>query len=311
MIDILMATYNGETFLREQLDSILRQSNTEWRLIIRDDCSTDNTVQIVQTYCKRYPDKFVLIQADVPSGSAQNNFFQLIKYLQEYGTADYIMFADQDDVWLLQKIQLTLNKIYELENRYGADMPLLVHTELTVVDAELKIINPSMFTMQNMDAKRDKLNNILVQNIVTGCTMMVNKPLMDMVTEIPQHAIMHDMWLALIAAAFGQIGFVDKPTILYRQHGSNANGAKRVKSLKYVARKLSNITDVHQGLAKQYRQANEFAQIYQDILPAKQQDMLNAYGALICSNPLQRVALLTKYRLYKKGIARKLGQILL
>lgn len=103
MIDILMATYNGEKYLRPQLDSILRQSNTDWRLIIRDDCSTDNTVQIIREYQQQYPDKFILVQADAPSGSAQNNFFQLIKYWQQHGTADYVMFADQDDVWLQKK----------------------------------------------------------------------------------------------------------------------------------------------------------------------------------------------------------------
>ena len=108
MIDILMATYNGETYLREQIDSILRQSNTDWRLIIRDDCSTDSTVRIIQEYQAQYPDKFVLIQADTPSGSAQNNFFQLIRYWQQHGGAEYVMFADQDDVWLRNKIQITL-----------------------------------------------------------------------------------------------------------------------------------------------------------------------------------------------------------
>ncbi len=310
MIDILMATYNGEKYLCEQLDSILRQSNKNWRIIIRDDCSTDNTVTIIQEYQAQYPDKVVLIQADSPSGSAQNNFFQLIKYWQQHGDANYIMFADQDDVWMQNKIQRTLHHMQILEQHYGRNIPLLVHTDLMVVDAELNVINPSMFAMQNMDANRDQLNHILVQNIVTGCTMMVNKPLLDMVAEIPQHAIMHDMWLALIAAAFGQIGFVDEAAILYRQHGNNANGAKNVRTLRYFLWKLIGAKEIHHGLIKQYHQAEELLNLYGTVLDEQQQNMLQAYGAMESYSIVQKYRVLKKYKLYKKGFVRVLGQIL-
>ena len=311
MIDILMATYNGEKYLCEQLDSILRQSNKNWRLIIRDDCSTDNTVTIIQEYQAQYPDKVVLIQADSPSGSAQNNFFQLIKYWQQHGDANYIMFADQDDVWMQNKIQRTLHHMQMLEQHYGRNIPLLVHTDLMVVDTELNVINPSMFAMQNMDANRNQLNHILVQNIVTGCTMMVNKPLLDMVAEIPQHAIMHDMWLALIAAAFGQIDFVDEAAILYRQHGNNANGAKNVRTLRYFLWKLIGAKEIHHGLIKQYRQADELLNLYGTMLDEQQQNMLQAYGAMESYNIMQKYRVLKNYKLYKKGLIRKLGQILI
>ena len=107
MIDILMATYNGEKFLRPQLDSILQQSNQDWQLVIRDDCSTDRTVEVIKEYQLLRPEQIRLIQAEQPSGSAQNNFFQLL----QYSSAEYTMFADQDDVWLPQKIQLTLDKM--------------------------------------------------------------------------------------------------------------------------------------------------------------------------------------------------------
>ena len=310
MIDILMATYNGEKYLREQLDSILRQSNTDWRLIIRDDCSNDSTVQIIQEYQAQYPDKLVLIQADTPSGSAQNNFFQLIKYWQQHCDTQYIMFADQDDVWLQNKVQTTLAEMQQLEQQRGREIPLLVHTDLIVVDAELNVINPSMFAMQNMDAKRDKLNNILVQNIVTGCTMMVNKLLLDMVTEIPKRAVMHDMWLALIASAFGHICFVEEVTILYRQHDSNANGAQDVKSMKYFFWKLTSADEIHKGLVRQYRQAEEFLKIYQEQLDINQKYMLSAYSMMDEKNILEKFAVLNNNQLYKKGFIRILGQLL-
>lgn len=306
MIDILMATYNGEPYLRAQLESLLHQTCQEWRLIIRDDCSNDRTVEIIKEYQLLRPGQIQLIQAEQPGGSAQNNFFQLMKY----STAEYVMFADQDDVWFPQKIEITLHEMLKMEQRYGVRKPLLVHTDLTVVDAQLRVLNASLFRMQEMDAARNQLNNILVQNIVTGCTMMVNRALKELVTDIPKYSIMHDMWLALIAAAFGQIGFVDKATMLYRQHGNNANGAKNVKTLKYIFMKLTSRNDIHNNLVKQYRQAGEFNELYDVLLTQQQKDMLEAYSKLEHKNIVQKLMLLQKYRLYKKGFVRIVGQIL-
>lgn len=307
MIDILMATYNGEKFLRPQLDSILQQSNQDWRLMIRDDCSTDETVEVIKEYQLLRPEQIRLIQAEQPSGSAQNNFFQLL----QYSSAEYTMFADQDDVWLPQKIQLTLDKMQQMVQQYGAETPLLVHTDLAVVDSFLRILNPSLFQMQNMDAARNKLNNILVQNIVTGCTMMVNRPLLDLVTEIPKHAVMHDMWLALVAAAFGEIGFVDRATMLYRQHGDNANGAKNVKTISYTIQKLRRMKEIHANLLEQYHQAREFLSLYEKLLKPEQKALLQAYSSLENSGVLKKINVLTNYQLYKKGFIRKAGQVLL
>lgn len=307
MIDILMATCNGEQYLRPQLDSILRQSNQEWRLIIRDDCSSDNTVQIIKEYQLLRPEQIQLIQTEQPGGSAQNNFFKLL----QYSTADYIMFADQDDVWLQQKIEITLEKMHQMERQYGKETPLLVHTDLAVVDENLRVLNHSLFQMQQMDAERNQLNNILVQNIVTGCTMMVNRALLNLVSEIPTKAIMHDMWIALVAAAFGEIGFVCEATMLYRQHEKNANGAKNVKSVKYLLSKLTALRKVHMALEKQYRQAEEFFEIYKAALNVQQKMLLKDYASLKNSGIFRKTKVLTKHDLYKKGIIRKAGQILL
>lgn len=306
MIDILMATYNGERFLRPQLDSILQQSNQDWRLMIRDDCSTDETVEVIKEYQLLRPEQIRVIQAEQPSGSAQNNFFQLL----QYSSAEYVMFADQDDVWLPQKIQLTLDKMQQMVQQYGAETPLLVHTDLAVVDSFLRILNPSLFQMQNMDAARNKLNNILVQNIVTGCTMMVNRSLLDLVTEIPKHAVMHDMWLALVAAAFGEIGFVDRATILYRQHGDNANGAKNVKTLRYLLWKLCCGQEIHQNLLKQYLQSGEFLEFYYLRLSCEQKEMLRTYSLFDKKTIIEKVIALRKFQLYKKGFVRVMGQLL-
>ena len=306
MIDILMATYNGEKYLRPQLDSILHQSNQEWRLIIRDDCSTDNTVQIIKEYQLLRPNQIQLIQADKPSGSAQNNFFALM----DYAKAPYVAFADQDDIWFSDKLELTYKKIKELESKHGRDVPLMVHTDLAVVDKNLKQINASLFAMQDMDAERNKLHQLIVQNCATGCTMMINRELLELIHKKPQHAVMHDMWIALVASAFGQIGFVNKATMLYQQHGNNTNGAKNVKTFKYFLWKLRSANEIHQNLVAQYRQAGEFLKIYETKLTNEQCQMLKAYAEFEHKTEFQKLFCLKKYHLWKKGFVRVMGQLL-
>ena len=138
--------------------------------------------------------------------------------------------------------------------------------------------------------------------------MMVNKTLLDMVNEIPQHAVMHDMWMALIASAFGYIGFVDRATILYRQHGNNANGAKSL--MYYILNLKSENQNIINEQKNKYGQAKAFLYMYETGLTSEQQTLLTAYGGLVHSNPVKKAIVLTKYRLYKKGFVRKLGQIL-
>lgn len=305
MIDILMATYNGENYIRDQLESIINQSYIDWRLIIGDDCSTDNTVNIIKEYQNKYPQKIFIYENPVGSGSAKANFYGLLSRI----TSDYVMFSDQDDVWLPEKISITLAMMQAYEKKYGEDNPLLVHTDLAVVDKTLNILCDSLFNMQDMDYKRDSFNNILVQNIVTGCTMMINKPLVKLLYEIPQRSVMHDMWFALTAAAFGKIVFLAHPTMLYRQHENNVEGAKNVNSFKYIAWKLFSGRKIHNNLLLNYAQAGEFLRIYGDSLNSTFKNMLYEYSKFADKNILEKYKTIKKYHLEKQGLIRILGQI--
>ena len=135
---------------------------------------------------------------------------------------------------------MTVRRMMELEQANGQDTPLLVHTDLAVADENLKVLSDSMFRSQNLNRKGNRLNNLLVQNNVTGCTMMVNKALVDMVGPAPKHAVMHDWWMALIAACFGKNRLcASGRRFLYRQHRANEVGAKNARSLSYNARRLA------------------------------------------------------------------------
>lgn len=303
MIEILMATYNGERYLREQLDSILNQTHVDWVLTIQDDCSTDGTVDILKEYQQKYPDKVRYSINTEPSGCAKNNFFSLINKCK----SQYAMFADQDDVWDSNKIEISVAKMREMEVAHGKDVPLLVHTDLRVVNENLQLLNKSMFKMQHMDPDRCSLNYLVVQNIITGCTVLVNRPLLDKVKVIPQQAKMHDMWLGLIAAAFGNIGFVSQATIRYRQHDDNSNGARSSYSTEFISYNMKNGTA---SLIQSYRQALEFVAMYGKELPDEERNMLMAYAQFDKISKIKRIHYMKRYRLQKKGLIKIIGQIL-
>lgn len=306
MIEILLAVYNGERYLREQLDSLLRQSYTDWRLLAQDDGSTDGSMAILQEYAARCPGRVTVRRNPNPTGSAQGNFYSLL--LQS--TAPYVMTCDQDDVWLPEKIERTLAEMGRLEREFGGDRPLLVHTDLQVVDEQGAPLAPSLLALQNLDPRRCALPQLLVQNIVTGCTMMVNRPLLALLKRPPAQSLMHDWWLALLAAAFGAIGFVEEPTLLYRQHGGNQVGAKSVRSLSYQLRLALDRRRIKTALQNTYRQAEEFGRLYGGLLPPCQREMVQAYGQMAGLPKWRRVQTLLRYRLFKRSLVWRLAQLL-
>lgn len=305
MIDILLASYNGEKHIAEQIESILNQSCREWFLYIKDDCSTDNTINIIKKYEKKYKDKIKVILTDKPSGSAKNNFFSMLQYSKN----DYIMTCDQDDVWLPEKIEITYSKMKEAENIYS-NIPILVHTDLKVADGNLSVISESLLKMQNLDSKRDKLNNLLVQNIVTGCTVMVNRNLLNYIKATPQHAIMHDWWMALIASALGKIEFIDEPTVLYRQHSENDVGAKQVKSADYIMKRLKNIKDIKSSISDTYIQAGEVLKAIDEHINQSDKFLIELYSHVPEYYKIKKIKVLVKYRLLKNGLIRIAGQMI-
>ncbi len=306
MIDILMAVYQGEAYVAEQIESILQQTYTDWTLLIGDDGSKDRTMEILSAYEAKYPSKIRVIPNKVNSGSAQANFFHLLSLSK----AAYAMTCDHDDVWLPDKVEKTMGEMERLERESPPGTPILVHTDLEVVDENLRTIAPSMFQLQNLDSRRVSLSRLLAQNVVTGCTMLANRPLLDLAKDPPASAIMHDWWLALVAAAFGRIGFVDDPTIRYRQHGNNEVGAKNVRDPKYVAARLSKTEQIHKVLTDTYRQAAGFYGRYQDKLTEEQAKLVLGYAKMPEYGKLRRMAHLLRNGHGKNGLVRKAGQLL-
>ena len=306
MIAILMAVYNGEKYLSEQIDSILTQSESDWQLFINDDCSSDSSYDIAVKYAKEHPERIIVSRNSSPSGSACANFMGMLSRTD----AEYAMFCDQDDVWLPDKIGLTLRKMKELEKTYG-NAPLLVHTELAVADRELNITAPSFTRFQGLKPRYNSLNRLLCQNNVTGCTVMMNRALIELVRNAPaDKMLMHDWWIALAAAAFGHIGFVDEPLIKYRQHGNNQLGAVNNRSLKGIAGFISKSGKAKERINATYRQAECFYSFYNDILSPESRAVINTYIDIPSHSKLSRAAILIKNRYLKQNFMSAAGQLI-
>lgn len=298
-IAILMATYNGENYICQQIDSILSQTCKDWELYIHDDGSTDNTIAAVESYVEKYPDKIHLIDGK-STGGAKYNFFYMFGQVE----APYYMTCDQDDVWLEKKIELTYDKMLTIEDK--ADIPCLVYTELRVVDSELNTIADTMSEYQSLDCHKRTINQFILQNSVTGCTMMINRALRDKMLHITDidNTIMHDWWAALVAAQFGKTAFIDEPTILYRQHGDNSLGALGINKLSYIVRRVWQKKQIQESLRLGRLQAREFAKTYN----LSADSLAVRYAALEDKSRCERQRFYKENDMYKTGTMRRLGQ---
>jgi len=221
---VAVSTYQGERFLAEQLESLQRQTFADWTLLLRDDGSHDSTRAIAERFAAADP-RILLVPSEKRLGPTQS--FGGVLEPAVARDAGHVFLCDQDDVWLPDKMQCQLDQMYAAEQALGVETPLLVHSDLTVVDENLAVHQPSFLHSQRLrHLTRRPLETLAVQNFATGCTMLANRALLDAALPIPATAVLHDWWLALIAAGTGRILFDPVPLVLYRQHDANAVGAK-------------------------------------------------------------------------------------
>jgi len=296
-INILLSTYNGERYLKEQLDSLFYQTYKNIKIIVRDDGSTDKTLEILKAY-----DVYLLEPHE--NIGPKKSFSSLLEYVLQNTDSNYFMFCDQDDVWEKDKIEKTLAKMQELEFQYE-DTPLLVHTDLKVVDEELKLIQNSFWKHEYINPSINSFNRLLMQNTITGCTVMINRKLAELCLPVPDGAIMHDWWIGLVASKFGKIGFINNGTILYRQHASNSIGAKGFRLMYIIEKFLKS-----DNLSVNILQAKAFLDIYRDILDEGTIEILEEFSALESQSFWQKRKILLKYKLLKQGLIRNLGLLL-
>ncbi|MFC3932716.1 glycosyltransferase family 2 protein [Streptococcus dentapri] len=284
-VNILMSTYNGERFLTDQIDSILAQTFTDWRLLIRDDGSQDRTRAIIADYASRDERISLINQDQTENLGVIKNFYTLLKH----EVADYYFFCDQDDIWVPEKLEICLREA----QLYDTNQPLLVYTDLKVVDQDLKIQHDSMIRTQSGHANTSLLQE-LTENTVTGGTAMINQATAQAWQNQPlDKIIMHDWFLALIAAAKGNLIYLDQATELYRQHESNVVGART------LSKRIKNWIRPHKLLAKYWwliDASQKQAELLLDLdLPQEEQQLVRAYVTLLDQSWSVRLRALKKY----------------
>lgn len=226
-LEIVLACYNGQNYIAEQLRSLQEcfgYADIVERVLVVDDASSDDSASIVACIAESDP-RIVWISAEGERRGVVRNFDRGLRLTH----SPYVMLCDQDDVWLTEKISCQLELCLKHEKKFGPKTPLLIFSDLLVVNDKLQTISSSFFSYQKIKPEWvEKIENLLMQNVAPGCTFFLNRALVEKALPIPEQAVMHDWWLLLVARVFGQVLWLDKSLVKYRQHSGNQVGAKRI-----------------------------------------------------------------------------------
>ena len=309
MIAIIMGTYNGEKYIREQIDSILSQDYRGWKLFIFDDGSKDGTESIVKEYVKSYPDK-IFFSKNRENYGAAGNFFNGIREVASLLVpgAESFCFSDQDDVWVEDKLSRSLAKIMQIED----GEPALVFSDVAITDKNLTITADSYFEAEKVDKTKISLNYLLMENKLIGGTVMVNRALVNLELKaekaglIPyEKAKMHDWWFGLLAAAFGKIGYVEGFTEYYRQHGNNVVGGESFNS--YLKARISKIDEIRHRIDENISQGEEFLKYFGEMLAEPELSTVKEFVSLRTKRFLDKRVSIIKNRFLKSGLIRNIA----
>ena len=291
-VSVLLASFNGERFLPAQLASLRSQTESDIGILWQDDGSVDGSRSILEDLSREDPRFRPGLEQGRHFG-APGNFFSMLRQTD----SDYILFCDQDDIWEPFKISVLLRACRAAEKEMGPKAPVLVHSDAALIDENGHRLAPGFFALQGWDPRAVGLNRLLVQNNVTGCMLLMNRALADLAVRYgdPSRMFMHDWFIALTAAAFGRIVFLDQPLTLYRQHGENAIGASRDSLFRRGMKALREREKARERIALTYSHARAFADAYGGTLPPDARKTVDAYLATEFMPKFQRIR--TVYRL--------------
>ena len=302
-VTILMATYNGERYLNEQLNSIISQEYQNWELIIRDDKSSDRTLQIINEYVALDTRISQIFYGNV-YGSACSNFSQLCNWAA-VNKKNYIMFSDQDDIWLPQKIAASLNILVAYERDYGSEVPLLCYSNLKFIDSLGKPISTQLALPSKL-----KLGVMLNENYAWGCTMILNSAALNLAVPIPTEAVNHDYYIALVVSAIGNAHLIDQYLILYRQHTNNVSGSvDNLKISSRVNRYIKNTEYMLKPLTQNLQLVDYVYNRFKNALSYDQREMMHQFLNGYYAGFIRLIYVMLKYRILKIGFGKNLVYI--
>ncbi len=302
-VHIVLATYNGEKFIREQLDSLLDNNWEDMTIEVCDDGSTDGTVDIVNEYVEKY--EGITLHRNEKNLGYVMNFMEGIKR----STSPYIMLCDQDDIWHSDKIQKTYERMKRLEGQVEGKMPLLVYSDAMNFDSdtgeELGLFHKS----SHLDTRKVDPAHLFMENKCIGCTVMVNGAIREYLKELPGEIRVHDWWLAMICSCFGKITYINESTLQYRQHSGNMIGGSGFST--YVGNRLKNIQKQRQAIWDTFAQGKAFCDVFSSGLTGENREIATRFAAMAESNFLRRKWWLVRYGFWKSGLVRNIALFLL
>jgi glycosyltransferase involved in cell wall biosynthesis len=286
-VSIALAVYNGEKYLSQLLASLEQQTIKPFELVVLDDCSSDNSIKIIREFPLSFTKRIYSNEKNQGPVFTFRKLAQLCK-------GEFIAFCDQDDIWLPQKIELSLSSIKKLET----DLAAIVFSDLRVIDEEGKLLHNSFFKLRSTKPGKFSLADILFGNIVTGCASIINRAMASELARMPLNAMMYDHWAALIGYSFGKHSFINEPLILYRAHGTNVTDKHKASFVKNFINELKNKPAY---LQKNIQQATEFRNLYADQLNAKNLKTFDSFIAL-----KQRPFFYKRFMRDKRSLLRRL-----
>jgi glycosyltransferase involved in cell wall biosynthesis len=307
MTQVLLTAYNGSAHLPALLDSLLAQTDPDFTVLMQDDGSGDTTPGLLREAADR-DRRFTFGAEQGKHLGAAGNFLSLIRQSE----ADYCLLCDQDDIWEPEKIAVLKQAMQDLEAQYGPDTPLLVHSDCSLISQNGEKTGDSFFRHQGWDPGALTLPRLLVQNNVTGCTLIMNRPLRNLIAA---HArakdlFMHDWFIALTAASFGRIAFVDRPLTRYRQHGNNTIGASAKPLLLRGLDALRNRGEAKRRILLTYTHTKVFRKMYENGLPAEVLAVVDGYLATQRMRKVPRVLAVRRMGCVMQSPVTRLGQVL-
>lgn len=262
IVFIVLSTFNGERYLKEQLNSLFNQTYSNIKIIVRDDGSEDGTCKILERFLSEYSNIEVLFEQNI---GVVGSFLRLLDLVPT--DAEYVALCDQDDVWSADKIERAISLIGEAEST----IPIMYSGALEVVNENLNHID-----VIRQVPRKTSLENALVQNVATGCTVVINNTALRLITDkkvVAENILMHDWWLYQVISAFGIVLYDDTPKIKYRQHGGNVVGSS--SGIKLWSNRIKRYLGTNDRAAR--CQANELLRVYGTDMSRKNYTLISEF----------------------------------
>lgn len=317
---VILCTYNGEKYLEKQIRSIMEQDREDFCLLYSDDSSSDSTKAILQSMQEKYGKRMMAFPRPMKTGSPAKHFLSILSSLAkgevEIDNLEYIFLADQDDDWFPDKLSKTISVIGKEERKFGESLPILCHTDCSLVNSRGELLAKSYRRYQKLPGASYRFSRLLLQNHVTGASVGINKALLQFCKEIPEQVKMHDHWLALLANCFGEIQYLPYATYAYRQHGENVLGAKKASILQECGDRLvaSGEKDKEEIIHTSYRalfaQGRELKRLFGDELPEIKRKVLEAFLSLEGKSRLGKITTMALFGIYPYPLYRGIGAML-